>query len=238
MIAIVDCNTFYASCERIFRPDLRGKPIIVLSNNDGCVIALTAEAKAIGIKRGAPFFEIRDLIKAKQVKVFSSNFALYHSISERIMAILTDFTPQIEVYSIDEAWLNMDGLDNRLKLALEMRAYILQGVKMPVSIGIAPTKTLAKIANKKGKNLVSGVFELSNPAHIDRILDDYPIEDIWGIGRQLNKKLNSLGIFTAKQLRDADSKQMRKLYNVGLERTVRELRARHALTLKPRPCPV
>lgn len=237
MIAIVDCNTFYASCERIFRPDLRGKPIIVLSNNDGCVIALTAEAKALGIKRGAPFFEIRDLIKTKRVNVFSSNFALYHSISERIMAILTDFTPQIEVYSIDEAWLNMDGLANRHALAVEMRQYILQGVKMPVSIGIAPTKTLAKIANKKGKNLVSGVFELSHPAHIDRILHDYPIADIWGIGRQLNKKLNRLGIFTALQLRDADSRHMRKLYNVGLERTVRELRGEACIDFETTPLP-
>lgn len=237
MIAIVDCNTFYASCERIFAPQLKTHPIVVLSNNDGCVIALTAEAKALGIKRGAPYFEIRGVIKVGGVKVFSSNYALYHSISQRIMAILAEFSPQIEVYSIDEAWLNMDGLANRMALATQIRAYILQGVKMPVSIGIAPTKTLAKIANKKGKALVGGVFEMSDPAHIERILSDYDIADIWGIGRQLNKKLNQHGIHTALQLRNVDSKLARKIYNVGLERTVRELRGEACIDFETAPLP-
>lgn len=235
MIAIVDCNSFYASCERIYRPDLRNVPVVVLSNNDGCVIALTADAKAMGIVRGAAFFEVRGLIRAKGIKVFSSNYVLYHSISERIMSILAEFTPQIEVYSIDEAWLNMDGLADRVDLAKQMRATILQWVKMPVSIGIAPTKTLAKIANKIGKKRADGVCELAVPEYIDHVLDGYDIADIWGIGRALNRRLQGHGIYTAKQLRDAPTRWVRKLNSVGLERTVRELRGEPCIDFETAP---
>lgn len=237
MLALVDCNSFYASCERIFRPDLINKPIVVLSNNDGCVIALTNEAKKLGISRGAAYFEVKDLIRVRNVALFSSNYTLYHAISERIMDILKTHTTEIEVYSIDEAWLNMDGLPDRHLFAKEIRQDVLLSVKMPVSIGIASTKTLAKIANKIGKKRASGVYELMHQDHIEHTLKQTNVGDIWGVGRQLNKKLQIYGIFTAYDLSNVSDKWVRKLYNVNLARTVRELRGEPCIGFETTPTP-
>lgn len=188
MIALVDCNNFYASCERLFNPALVGKPIVVLSNNDGCVIARSEEAKAIGVEMGAPAFQWEDFFEKNGVHVFSSNYTLYGSISHRVMKTLSSFVPDIEVYSIDEAFLNMYdlGYADLLQLGIRIRKTVKQYIGMPVSIGIAPTRTLAKMANRYAKNNRKsvGVHWAANKELITEMLAFTEIENIWGIGRQ------------------------------------------------------
>lgn len=236
MFALVDCNSFYASCEKVFRPDLKHAPVVVLSNNDGCIVARSPEAKKLGIDMAQPAFKIRDLLQKHNVSVFSSNYALYGDISERVMRTLAEFVPAIEVYSIDEAFLDLRGMrnDNWPAFAEEILTTVRQYTKIPTGVGIAPTKTLAKLANhvaKKWKGY-SGVCVLDNPALIRGILDNFPVEDLWGIGRQYARKLNNVGINTAGQLVKAhDSWILKHMTVVGL-RLVEELRGKPCLDLE------
>jgi DNA polymerase V len=204
MIALIDCNNFYASCERLFQPTLRNHPIVVLSNNDGCVIARSDEAKQLGIKMGAPAFMIQELIDRHKVAVFSSNYILYGSLSNRVMNVLRNFAPVMEVYSIDEAFLDLTGMDrfDLYDLAVTIRQAVLNQVGIPVSIGIAPTKTLAKMANrfaKKEKKSI-GVHLVQNSIQINDLLENTAVEDIWGIGRQYSAKLMQYNVRSAADL--------------------------------------
>lgn len=202
MYALVDCNNFYASCERVFQPSLNGKPIVILSNNDGCIISRSDEAKALGIPMGAPEFKVRDQIKQHDIKVFSSNYALYGDLSSRVMAILGQFTPNIEVYSIDEAFLNFDGMkiDNYQHYGLEMKKRTLKWLSIPVSVGFAPTKALAKVANKIARKFPKetlGSHVIDTEEKRIKGLKWTKIEDVWGIGFRLTKKMKAQNIHTA-----------------------------------------
>lgn len=226
MFALVDCNNFFASCERVFRPALRDKPVVVLSNNDGCVIARSNEAKAVGIPMGAPFFEIRELIQKEKVTVFSSNFQLYGDMSNRVMQMLQDFSPHVEVYSVDEAFLDLSDVPagGHVALGEVLRKKVLRWTGIPVSVGIAPSKTLAKIAanisKKRGISFILG----DNLEQMREVLCAIPVEDIWGIGRKLSASLRMAGIGTAQQLAEADDRWIRQKYNVMMQRKVMELR--------------
>jgi DNA polymerase V len=232
MYAIVDCNNFFASCERVFRPDLRTRPIVVLSNNDGCIISRSAEAKKLGIKMGAPYFDVREQLEKNGVNVFSSNYALYGDFSHRVMNALAEFVDRdedLEVYSIDEAFLHLTPLTKLHEpeaYCQKIRTTVEQWTGIPVSIGIAPTKTLAKIANTIAKKYkgYGGVFHLNTTARMDKVLDATPVEDVWGVGRRLAEKLKQYGLYTARQLRDCNDALIRKTGGVVLLRTVHELR--------------
>jgi len=229
LLALVDCDNFYASCERVFRPDLKQVPIVVLSNNDGCVIARSKEAKAMGIKMGIPWFKVKKSYLAQGGKVFSSNFALYGDLSKRVMSILEGMVKKIEVYSIDEAFLDLQHVQNinhAHEFGIYCRNTIRQWVGIPVRIGIAPTKTLTKVASHVAKNTSGGmgVCCLSDQKDIARILKTLPIKEIWGIGHNLSRQLNQLGIYSAYELMQMDIRLIRKKFSVVLERTVRELR--------------
>jgi DNA polymerase V len=229
LLALVDCDNFYASCERVFRPDLKKTPIVVLSNNDGCVIARSKEAKAMGIKMGVPWFQVKKKYLAQGGKVFSSNFPLYGDLSKRVMNILDGMVKRIEIYSIDEAFLDLQHIQN-INQAHEFGVYcrntIRQWVGIPVRIGIAPTKTLTKVASHIAKNASSGtgVCCLSNQKDISHILKTLPIREIWGVGHNLARQLNQLGVYSAYELVQMDIRFIRKKFSVVLERTVRELR--------------
>lgn len=202
MYALVDCNNFYASCERIFQPKLNGKPVAILSNNDGCVISRSNEAKAVGIKMGAPAFQIKELIKEKNVQIFSSNYALYGDLSNRVMGVLSQFTPNLEVYSIDEAFLNFDGLNiqDYHNYGIQMKTRVQKWVGIPVCIGFAETKALSKVANKIAKKFqdrTSGVYVIDNEEKRIKALKWTKIEDVWGIGRRMEKKVKLRNINTA-----------------------------------------
>jgi DNA polymerase V len=221
MIALVDCNNFYASCERVFAPGLNGKPVVVLSNNDGCVIARSNEAKALGIPMGAPAFKYKKLIEAEKVSVFSTNFALYGDMSHRVMNILSDYARDIEVYSIDEAFLELEeGPDNvLLEQIRQIRHIVKKHTGIPVSIGVAPTKTLAKVATRLAKKDpgTGGCLVLSDKAKIQNVLKELPVGEIWGIGRRTSKKLAMMGVMTAGDLtRLSDDLILRDLTVVGL----------------------
>ena len=227
MYALVDCNNFYASCERVFKPYLNIKPIIVLSNNDGCVIARSNEAKALGIKMGEPAFKIKDTIKKNNVHVFSTNFALYGDMSQRVMSILSDYIPFIEIYSIDEAFLDLQEFkdDDVYSVCLLIQNKILKCTGIPVSIGVGRTKTLSKVANYIAKKVKKhkGVFILKENEE-DNILNDFSIKNIWGVGRKLSIFLNSKHIKTAKVLRDSNLKWARLFINIIGEKIIKELR--------------
>jgi DNA polymerase V len=228
LFALVDCNNFYASCERVFDPKLEGKPIVVLSNNDGCIIARSNEAKALGIKMGEPAFQVKDVIAQHNVHVFSSNYTLYGDMSARVMQTLAQFTPNLEVYSIDEAFLDLGNFYGRdLNVyAREMRDTVRAWTGIPVSVGVAPTKTLAKLANRLSKKSkkADGVLVLTDERHIQEALRRTEIGDVWGIGRRYARKLAGFGIHTALDLRNvSDAFAKKHLTVVGL-RTVRELR--------------
>ncbi len=204
MFALVDCNNFYASCERVFNPALEGKPIVVLSNNDGCVIARSNEAKALGVPMGAPAYQFKKLFTQNKVHVFSSNYALYGDMSRRIMNLLAQFTPDIEVYSIDEAFLKFEGFDyfDLQSLAQKISKTIYKGTGVPVSIGMAPTKALAKVANKiakKYKKRTDGVYIIDDEEKRVKALKWLPVESVWGIGRKHAKRLQSIHIVNAYQ---------------------------------------
>jgi DNA polymerase V len=202
MYALVDCNNFYASCERVFQPQLNGKPIVILSNNDGCIISRSDEAKALGIAMGAPEFKVRDELKQKNITVFSSNYALYGDLSSRVMAILGQFTPNMEVYSIDEAFLNFDGMTipDYQQYGLEMKKRTLKWLSIPVSVGFAPTKALAKVANKIARKFPKqtlGSYVIDTEEKRIKGLKWTKIEDVWGIGFRLTKKMKAHNIHTA-----------------------------------------
>ena len=202
MYALVDCNNFYVSCERVFQPQLNGKPVVVLSNNDGCIISRSNEAKALGIPMGAPEFQVRDLIKQHDIRVFSSNYALYGDLSHRVMKILENYTPNVEVYSIDEAFLNFSGmtiLDLNVYGA-EIQHRILKWLSIPIGIGFAPTKALSKVANKIAKKFperTNGVYVIDTEEKRIKALKWTKIEDVWGIGFRLTKKMQAKNIKTA-----------------------------------------
>lgn len=235
IVALIDCNNFYASCERIFNPALENKPVVVLSNNDGCIIARSNEAKKLLIPMGAPFHEWRTLCEKHHVHVFSSNYELYGDISQRVMTILQAHCPDMEIYSIDEAFVSFDQfrLHDIDHYAAVIRKTIRQWTGIPVSIGIAPTKTLAKIANAIAKKqATSGIFNLCDKKQLEKILDQFPVEDIWGIGRQIATKLKSMHIYTAGQLRNTHMKLLRKQFSVVMERTIEELNGISCLELE------
>ena len=235
--ALIDCNNFYASCERLFRPDLKHKPVIVASNNDGCAVARSAEAKALGIKMGAPIFKIQDLIRQHDVQVFSSNYALYADISNRVMTTIEGMVPKLEVYSIDEAFADLTGVASAVSLTdfgLELREKIERWVGIRTCVGMAPTKTLAKLANYGAKKYpkTGGVVDLTSKERQRKLMAITPVDEVWGVGRKISKRLNFMGIETALQLADADLKTIRKNFSVVLERTARELRGESCLSLE------
>jgi len=203
MFALIDCNNFYASCERVFRPDLNGQPIVVLSNNDGCVIARSNEAKAVGIPMGAPAFEYEEQFKQHHIHVFSANFALYGDMSNRVMTILTDYSPEIEIYSIDECFLKLQGFNHYFNLqqyAEQIRYKVIKWTGIPISIGIAPTKALSKLANKIAKKFsdkLKGVYIIDTEEKRIKALKWLKVEDVWGIGKQHTKRLHAQHVFTA-----------------------------------------
>jgi DNA polymerase V len=235
---LIDCNNFYASCERLFNPRLEGRPVIVLSNNDGCVVARSQEAKELGIKMGEPFFRVRDLCKKRGVLVYSSNYALYGNISQRVMQVLAGFSPDIELYSIDEAflWFPLKIADGVLAECAEMQRKIKQWVGIPTSLGIGPTKTLAKVASKLAKSGL-GIFDLRDPSVQEEVLRKFSVGDIWGVGRSTKDKLGALGIHTAKQLRETDVSLIRRQLGVTGERILLELRGISCLPLEEAALP-
>lgn len=221
MFGLVDGNNFYASCERVFQPQLRGQPVCVLSNNDGCVIARSQECKNLGIAMGQPIHEVPPSLR-RQLRIFSANFALYGDLSGRVVSILRDQFAQVEVYSIDESFVSFQGYcaEQREPVAREVRARILQWVGIPCCVGIAPTKTLAKLANKLAKKTSHGVVTVLPD---DPALAHFPVEDVWGVGRRLTARLGGEGILTAADLVRADPETLRARYGVTLARTQREL---------------
>ena len=239
IFALVDCNSFYCSCERVFDPRLEGRPVVVLSNNDGCIIALTNESKALGLKMGDPYHLKRAELKKHRVAVFSSNYTLYGDMSRRVMQTLAAFTPELEIYSIDEAFLNLAGFEHRglTDYARMIRAEVKQATGIPVSIGIGVTKTLAKIANRLAKKTPAsgGVCNLLDAANHDDHLARVAVGDIWGVGRQWSAWLEQQGIKTALDLKRADAKQVRAKMTVVGERIVRELNGVSCLPLELLP---
>ena len=236
-LALVDCESFYASCERIFRPDLKNIPIVVLSNNDGCVIARSVEAKKMGIGMGVPWFKVKDSFLSRGGKVFSSNFTFYGDMSARVMNILEGFVPEVEVYSIDEAFLGLDSLEehyNLYEFGCHIRSLVKQWTGVPVRIGIAPTKTLTKIALNEAKriNIPTKVHQISTVKEIREALKNTPVRDVWGVGRKLGEHLNQAKIINALQLADVDPRYIKRKFSVVLERTVRELRGQRCLGIE------
>ena len=234
--ALVDCESFYASCERVFRPDLKNIPIVVLSNNDGCVIARSTEAKKMGIAMGVPWFKVRELFLKQNGQVFSSNFTFYGDMSARVMNILEGFVPRVEIYSIDEAFLDLDSLKENYNLydfGCHIRSIVRQWTGIPVRIGIAPNKTLSKIAINEIKrtNQPTSVMHLSNKKQIEDALKHTPVHKVWGVGRRLTNHLNNAGILTALDLANVSPRNIRKQFSVVLERTVRELKGERCLDL-------
>ena len=233
-IALIDCNSFYVSCERLFNPKIRKKPVVVLSNNDGCIISRSNEAKALGIKMGEPYFRAKDIIVKNNVQVFSSNYSLYGDISRRVMRTLKRFNSEIEVYSIDEAFLDLSNFsdDEIESVGIEIRSIILQWTGIPTSIGIAKTKTLSKIANHIAKKEKSGVVSLIGIEDIDPILEKVEIGDVWGVGRQLTKFYIKNDIYNAKQLKNISNTWIKKSSNVLSSRTAMELRGISCIDLE------
>jgi DNA polymerase V len=233
-LALVDCNSFYVSCERLFNPRIRRKPVVVLSNNDGCIISRSNEAKALGIKMGEPYFKAKDIIIKNKVEVFSSNYSLYGDLSRRVMRTLKRFNSEIEIYSIDEAFLDLSNFpDNEVeKVGREIRETVLQWTGIPTSIGIAKTKTLSKVANHIAKKKQSGVTSLINIENLDPILEKIEINDVWGVGRQLTKFYQKNGIYNAKQLKNKSNTWIKKSSNVLGSRTAMELRGIPCINLE------
>ena len=238
IFALVDCNNFYVSCERVFNPKLEGKPAVVLSNNDGCVVARSNDAKALGIGMGVPAFEIADLLKKQNVEIYSSNYTLYADMSSRVMQTLSTFTPDIEVYSTDEAFLNLAGFKCSLTdYGRKIQRTVKKWTGIPVTVGIASTKTLAKIANHIAKRSpkAKGVLDLVDSPYLDRSLGQVPVEKVWGVGIKTTITLKKAGIKTALNLRDADISWIRSKFGVNGVRTVYELRGICCYQLEDNP---
>ncbi|MBV1776010.1 Y-family DNA polymerase [Burkholderiaceae bacterium DAT-1] len=240
-LALIDGNNFYVSCERVFNPKLEGKTIVVLSNNDGCVVARSQEAKALGIKMGVPWFQLKELCRQHPIQAFSSNYALYGDMSQRMMSVIGQFSPEQEVYSIDESFLDLSGFPH-LDLndyGQQIRARVKQWVGIPVCVGIAPTKTLAKLANHfaKKRPALNGVCDLASlPANeITAIMRETDVSEVWGVGRQMSAQLNRMQIMTVADLRAASPNWIRQQFSVVLERTVRELRGETCIGMQDSP---
>lgn len=237
VFALVDCNNFYASCEKLFRPDLTDTPVVVLSNNDGCVVARSKEAKKLGIKMGVPVFQVRELMQKQGVVAFSSNYALYADMSQRVMNTLESLAPRVEVYSIDESFLDLTGVafsHSLTDFGLQVRKVVQKWTGITVCVGIAPSKTLAKLANHAAKtwHRTGGVVDLTDKVRQRKLLALLPVDEVWGIGGKLTKRLQQLGINTALQLADADPEYMRQQFSVVVERTVRELNGESCIALE------
>ena len=238
MIALVDCNNFYCSCERLFEPKLVDRPLMVLSSNDGCVVARSNEVKALGILTGTPLFQVRELVRRHNIVVRSSNFSLYGDMSWRVMRTLEQLCADVEIYSIDEAFLHVDAPEEALlELGRKARRTVLQHTGIPVSVGIGPTKTLAKAASKLAKSDPEGVFSVIDSAVRDAALERLPVEHVWGVGPAYAKTLAREGITTARALRDADLAFVRKKITVGGVRTVMELRGQPSFHRGDEPRP-
>jgi DNA polymerase V len=236
--ALVDCNNFYASCERVFEPKLENRPVVVLSNNDGCIIARSNEAKALGIPMGAPLFKNEDFLKQHNVAIFSANFALYGDLSGRVMDSLEDFTPHVDVYSVDEAFIDLSGIPGDLIAhGTVLKDTVRRWTGIPLSVGIAPTKTLAKLANRLAKKTpdANNVFSLLDQKRRRDILAATDVSKLWGIGRNITPKLNELGIFTALDLHNAPIDIIRKRFGATIMRTVYELRGEPCIELEEQP---
>lgn len=257
MIGLADCNNFYCSCERVFRPDLIGKPVVVLSNNDGCVIARSEEAKALGYKMGDPFYQVKEKLEAEEVAIFSSNYTLYGSLSNRVMSMLSHYSPHIDQYSIDESFFDVDQsmaerffqdnlkendtfLNNESLLhqyGTKISADVLRAVGIPISIGIAETKTLAKIGSKFAKKYkgYQGCCLIDTDERRHKALSLFPIEDVWGIGRQISRKLDYMGIRTAAQFADKKESWVRSHFNITTLRTWKELNGESCISIEELP---
>lgn len=257
MIGLADCNNFYCSCERVFRPDLIGKPVVVLSNNDGCVIARSEEAKALGYKMGDPFYQVKEKLEAEGVAIFSSNYTLYGSLSNRVMSMLSHYSPHIDQYSIDESFFDVDQsmaerffqdnlkendtfLNNESLLhqyGAKISADVLRAVGIPISIGIAETKTLAKIGSKFAKKYKGyhGCSLIDTEERRHKALSLFPIEDVWGIGRQIARKLDYMGIRTAAQFADKKESWVRSHFNITTVRTWKELNGESCISIEELP---
>lgn len=232
--ALVDCNNFYASCEKLFDPKLLNVPLVVLSNNDGCVVARSAEAKALGVPMGAPWFQLRDMARKHGVVAFSSNYALYADLSNRVVEVLSQFSPNMEVYSIDESFLDLSGLgtlqpEGLFQYGQNIRQRVADWLGLAVCVGIGSSKTLAKLANHCAKKKLAGSdgvcdFTTMSPATLTELFTRIEVGEVWGVGRRINAQLEDMGIRTVQQLRDADADLIRSRFSVVLERTVRELR--------------
>mgnify|MGYP005861921657 CR=1 FL=1 len=242
VFTLVDCNNFYASCEKLFRPDLRNTPVVVLSNNDGCVVARSKEAKALGIKMGVPVHHIKTEIRRYGIQVFSANYTLYGDMSRRVMTTLEALAPRVDVYSIDEAFLELTGIDRVMSFedyGREVKNTVYQNVGLPVCVGIAPTRTLAKLANFAAKKYpaTGGVVDLTEPARQRRLMARVPVEEVWGVGRKISTRLQAMGIVTALQLADTHLATLRKQFSVVLVRTAQELNGVHCVPWEDVPSP-
>jgi DNA polymerase V len=236
LLALVDCNNFYVSCERVFRPDLNGKPVAVLSNNDGCIVARSQEVKDLGVKMGVPVFQIQQLVNQYQIQLFSSNYTLYANFSARVMSLLEEFAPRIEIYSIDEAFLDLTGVCQQDSIAYghRIRKAVVRATGIPVCVGLGPTKTIAKLANfaaKKWKK-TDGVLDLSDPLRREKLMKIVPVGEVWGIGSHTDAKLNQLSIHTVWDLAIQPSKRIQAQFNVTVARTVLELNGIPCLELE------
>jgi DNA polymerase V len=236
LIALVDCNNFYVSCERVFRPDLIGKPVAVLSNNDGCVVARSKEVQDLGVKMGVPLFQIQPLVNQHQIKLFSSNYALYADMSSRVMATLEAFAPHLEIYSIDEAFLDLTGVCHQDPGAYgqRIRQAVVRATGIPVCVGMGPTKTLAKLANFAAKKWpkTEGVLDLSDPVRREKLMRVVPVGEVWGIGSRTTAKLNKLGIHSVGDLARQPGKRIQSQFNIVVARTVLELNGTPCLELE------
>ncbi|MGE6473376.1 Y-family DNA polymerase, partial [Serratia proteamaculans] len=233
MFALVDCNSFYASCERVFRPDLARVPIVVLSNNDGCVIARSYDAKPF-VKMGEPYFQIKNKLRQHGIVAFSSNYALYGDMSQRVMSVIESLVPAVEVYSIDESFADLTGIEDLDTLGRSIRAKVLRCTGIPVGVGIAGTKTLAKLANHTAKRLqaqTGGVVNITDPAKRDWVLRNTDVAEVWGVGRKMKLHLDALGIKSAMDLAKADPWTLRKKFSIVIEKTARELAGTPCLEL-------
>ena len=240
LFGLADCNNFYCSCERVFHPDLRNKPVVVLSNNDGCIIARSEESKALGIKMGDPFFQIKDMLEKNHVAVFSSNYNLYGDMSRRVMSLLSTYTPKLDIYSIDEAFLDLSGMGDCDHLTIyckQMVKTITKGTGIPISLGIAPTKTLAKMASKFAKRYkgYQGVCLIDTNEKREKALKLFPVEDVWGIGRKHAKKLAYHGIHTAWDLIQRSENWIRKELTITGVHTWKELCGESCISVEELP---
>ena len=237
MFALIDANNFYVSCERVFNPALAQTPMVVLSNNDGCVVARSNEVKALGVKMGAPWFQLRELAEKHGIRAFSSNYSLYADMSNRMMNVLATYSPNQEVYSIDECFLGMAGFDDLAARGQRMRGQIRQWLGLPVCVGFGATKTLAKLANHCAKKNLAGQDGVCNLGQLDaaersRVFAALPVHEVWGVGGKLSEQLNQRGILTVEDLRRANPETLRQAFSVVLERTVRELNGVSCLNLE------